>query len=301
MILPPPTSPLFPYTTLFRSHIFHSAPIETFTLADGRPGVLCRWLQHCAAIEVGGRPKAIQSRVGQVDSEFEAEVAAALRARAALVIHQYPACGFHIDLVCEKDDARVAVECDGERYHLDEHGQPRIEDLEREAILRRASWHIVRIPYRKWLNDRDAAIACVFDALEDKKREDSELLADLPDPEPVAHQNAPVLELDGLQTARSYTVSRTQEAIIKALREGLTAEDDWLFRVRDLVGLRRLTARRREEILREAGELGPMGLVTVEDREYFLTPAARGAKIDVVERFGDGRTLYRRRRRRWRY
>ena len=45
------------------------------------------------------------------------------------VIHQYPSCGFNIDLVCEKDGVRVAVECDGERFHLDEHGQPKLRIL----------------------------------------------------------------------------------------------------------------------------------------------------------------------------
>ncbi len=87
-------------------HIFHSAPIETFTLADGRPGVLTRWLQHCAAVQAARRPKTAGSRMGQVDSEFEAEVATALRQRGLFVLHQYPACGFHIDLVCEREGIR---------------------------------------------------------------------------------------------------------------------------------------------------------------------------------------------------
>jgi very-short-patch-repair endonuclease len=143
-------------------HIFHSAPIDTFTLADGRPGALTCWIQHCAAVQAAGRPEPAGSRMGQVDSEFEAEVASALRQRGIFVLHQYPACGFHIDLVCDREGARVAVECDGERYHLDEHGQPKLEDLEREAILRRAGWRIVRIPYRKWLRDSAEEVRTVL-------------------------------------------------------------------------------------------------------------------------------------------
>ena len=66
---------------------------------------------------------------GKVDSQFEADVAEALRARGIEVRHQYPACGLSIDLVCELDGVHLAVECDGELYHLDEHGELRIEDL----------------------------------------------------------------------------------------------------------------------------------------------------------------------------
>src|SRR4030095_9058734 len=152
-------------------HIFHSAPVDTFVLADGRAGTLTRWLQHCAAVQAAGRVKLKSSRTGQVDSEFEAEVAAGLRAKGLFVLHQYPACGFHIDLVCERDEVRVAVECDGERYHHDEHGQPKLEDLEREAILRRAGWRIVRLPYRKWLADPGAQVARVLFTLEEEQRD----------------------------------------------------------------------------------------------------------------------------------
>jgi very-short-patch-repair endonuclease len=281
-------------------HIFHSAPVETFGLADGRPGVLSRWLQHCAAIHAGGRAKPRQSRIGEVDSEFEAEVAAALRARGALVMHQYPACGFHIDLMCEKDDTRVAVECDGERYHLDEHGQPKIEDLEREAILRRAGWHIVRIPYRRWLADRDAVVESVLAALRGTEDGDAELLEPFSVSGVASDADLKRAAANTNQTGRSFRVSRTQDAILKALREGINAEHEWLSRVRDLLGMRRLTARRREEILREASELSPMGLVTIEDHEYFLTPSARSANIDVVHHLSHRRPIYRRRRR-WRY
>ena len=56
-----------------------------------------------------------------------------------------PGLRFSIDLVCELDGERVALECDGELYHHDEHGNLRSEDLERQAILERAGWRVLRI------------------------------------------------------------------------------------------------------------------------------------------------------------
>ncbi len=277
-------------------HVFHSAPIETFTLADGRPGALTRWLKHCAAVQSIGRVAPHGNRLGQVDSEFEAEVAAELRARGLLIIHQYPACGFHMDLVCERDGVRVAVECDGDRYHLDEHGQPKLEDLEREAIIRRAGWRIVRIPYRKWVRDREGQVRSVLAALEDEAA--AEEAAETDDVvfagDPVASPQP--LEIVALPHTR--TVTAMQDAIIKALREGLTGEQEVLYRVRDLIGAHRLTARLRLEIIRAAQELSRMRLVSIEDHEYFLSADARDAQFHVAYRVSRQPSF--RRRRRWR-
>ena len=130
-------------------HVFHSAPIDTFAMAGDTPGAIGAWLEHCAKVQSEGAYRGAV-RAGKVDSQFEADVADALRARGVDVRHQYPACGFFIDLMCELDGVQLAVECDGELYHHDEHGQLRIEDLERQAIIERAGWNVLRIPYRSW-------------------------------------------------------------------------------------------------------------------------------------------------------
>ncbi len=260
-------------------HIFHSAPIETFTLADGRPGTLTRWLQHCASVQAAGRPKLANSRIGQVDSEFEAEVAVALRARGIFVLHQYPACGFHIDLVCEKDGARVAVECDGERYHLDEHGQPKVEDIEREATLRRAGWRVIRVPYRKWLRDRDVELAKILGALDEEGADRFDI--------PENGLDAPSVsanESGATPKPKTIHVTRDQEAILRALREGITDEERLLYRARDLLKVRRLTAKLRDSLLADARELSRQGLVSTEEHEYFLTPQGRTAALTVIYR-----------------
>jgi very-short-patch-repair endonuclease len=274
-------------------HVFHSATIETFTLADGRPGALTKWLRHCADVQQQGRPKPSSSRLGQVDSEFEAEVAAALRNRGLFVLHQYPACGFHIDLVCEREGTRVAVECDGERYHLDEHGQPRLEDLEREAILRRAGWRIVRIPYRKWLQAREVSVAAVLAAL-DEESADAKETNDSPLP-------APPVQTPGSEPAeiKVIDVTSSEQALLRALRDGLTEEEQILRRARDLIGRHALTRRLRQNLLADLQQLRARGLVATEDHEYFVTPEGRSAELRVSS-FGHFRHGARRYRRRWR-
>jgi hypothetical protein len=93
-------------------------------------------------------------------------------------------------------------------------------------------------------------------------------------------------------------VTPTQEAIVKAIREGLADEEALCYRVRDLIGGRRLTASLRRGILGEAQELNHRGLVVIEDREYFLSPEGRRAEFQV--RVGAALRPYRRRRyRRW--
>src|SRR5262249_22491598 len=105
-------------------HVFHSAPLAAFRFAGGEPSAISDWLEHCARVQARPRRNSVTSRLGRVDSEFEADVASALHEHGLDVQHQYPACGFNIDMVVvDRASAnRLAVECDGERFHLDEHG-----------------------------------------------------------------------------------------------------------------------------------------------------------------------------------
>jgi very-short-patch-repair endonuclease len=125
-------------------HVFHSAPIEQFGMASGE-GAIKDWLAHCAKVEsTTFDPGALS--VDRAQSEFEVEVMEALRTQGLSVVPQYPSCGFFIDLVAQRDDARLAIECDGEIWHEDEHGDLKSEDVQRQEILERARWRVLRIP-----------------------------------------------------------------------------------------------------------------------------------------------------------
>jgi very-short-patch-repair endonuclease len=252
-------------------HVFHSAPIETFGMAGGRAGALGEWMTHCAMMQEEGGQRT-SHRHGRVDSEFEMEVAEALRAQGVEVLHQYPACGFSIDLLCRLDEAELAVECDGELYHQDEHGTLRLEDVERQAILERAGWTVLRIPYRKWLKLPEQQLDRVLAELRGKSDGGPEagFGVDLTSP--------PVIS----DASSTRQVTREQRVLIEGLRRGLRAEADLLRYARDNLGYKRLGPRIRDGLLVAAKDLNHAGLVVIEDGEYFLTPAGRSAVL--VER-----------------
>lgn len=249
-------------------HVFHSAPVPTFGMAGGKVGALGAWMTHCAGVQEGcGFRKS--ARHGRVDSEFEADVADALRSRGIKVLHQYPACGFSIDLVCELEGERVAVECDGELYHVDEHGQLRIEDVERQAILERAHWTVVRIPYRKWLKDAAGQIDRVIGALAgDAEGTDDDV-------------DDPGSRATARRRGTAAAVTTAQEAVVEALRHDLRLEDEVLRFARERLGYKRLGPNIRASLVAAARSLNHMGLLVVEDGEYFLTAAGRDAELRV--------------------
>ncbi len=289
-------------------HVFHSAPVDRFTFAAGSPSALSDWLKHCE--EVGSAPVVRRARsvIGRVDSQFEADVGAALRERELQVLHQYPACGFNIDLLVERpeEDARVAVECDGERYHLDEHGELRLEDIERQAILERAGWRVLRIPYRKWLNDPGAEVARVLRALDElvsSDELDAETETDVgPDGDAASRHVAPARDASGTASSlRSREwVSRHQAVIIDALKEGRSGEEDVFLRARDLLAANRLTQKLRNTLQVAIQELARRGIVAMEDGEYFLLGDAREATFSVQTASPSYHRRGYRPRRRWR-
>jgi REase_MTES_1575 len=224
------------------------------------------------------------------------------------VLHQYPACGFNIDLIAQREinGSRVAIECDGERYHLDEHGLLKVEDIERQAILERAGWRVVRIPYRKWLADPGTGVARVIAAIDElaASGEDDDGYAEVSgddaqtlDTLPVAPQvpNSPLVSPTDDSSKRVW-VSCEQAALLEALKEGLSAEEDILLRVRDLLGSKRLTQKLRRTLHIALSDLARRRLVAIEDGEYFLLPAGREATFIIRAAEKEPRRRYRGRR-----
>jgi len=250
-------------------HVFHSAPVDTFGMASGT-GALGDWMLHCAAVQSEGGQR-VSPRQGKVDSEFEAEVAESLRAHGVDVRHQYPACGFSIDLVCELEGVRLAVECDGEIYHEDEHGNLRTEDLERQAVLVRAKWRVLRIPYRKWRRQPEAQVARVLDALRRPPEDDDAGYEDVFDAD---DQSEGQLARPGGRP-KGKRVTGEQAAVVEGLRNGMRAEEDVLRFARAELGYKKLGPRIRERLLLASQQLAQMGLLMIEDGEYFLTEGGR--------------------------
>lgn len=77
------------------------------------------------------------------ESPFEREVALALIKSGYKITQQYSVGSYRIDIVVHFKELKVALECDGERYHSSP--EQVANDLERQTILERLGWKFVRI------------------------------------------------------------------------------------------------------------------------------------------------------------
>ena len=117
--------------------VVHSLNVQT----DLRAGDLRRRL-----IEHAQDPEALlrllEDKEKRTESPFERDVLKGLLVAGYKVTPQWKVGSRRIDLVVEGNGRRLAVECDGDRYHpLEKLG----EDMERQAVLERLGWIFVRI------------------------------------------------------------------------------------------------------------------------------------------------------------
>lgn len=108
-----------------------------------------------------------QSRYEQAqkkfDSVFEEEIFQALNNKGYHVIPQYEVNHYKIDLVVEGIAGKLAIECDGERYHGPEKFE---DDMNRQQVLERAGWQFYRIRGRHYFKDKNGTINDLLDYLE---------------------------------------------------------------------------------------------------------------------------------------
>lgn len=254
-------------------HIFHSAHIDKFGMASGE-GTIKDWLVHCARLEASTSNPA-HTGTERAQSEFEVEVMEALRTQGCHVVPQYPSCGFFIDLVAQKDGARVAIECDGEIWHHDEHGQLKMEDVLRQEVLERARWRVIRIPYRGWRRDPSAQIARVMSHLAESTRA-----------EPTANEQAPsgggTQGTESTTEARVISVTPDEAAVLRALRDGHRDREAVLRAARNYLGKKTLGSRIRGSLEAAISALQSRRLLAIEESELFAVGDGRAAALSVV-------------------
>ena len=98
----------------------------------------------------------------KIESEFERQVLQRLVKAGYRVTTQWPVGAYRIDLVAEGAGRRLAIECDGERWHS---AEKLGEDMARQAILERLGWRFVRIRGSQFFRNPDIAIEPVFTRL----------------------------------------------------------------------------------------------------------------------------------------
>ena len=117
-------------------------------------------LQHMK--EPWASVNAYSNEAGKADSDFERQVLKRLTDAGYRVKAQWQVGYYRIDLVVEGDGKRLAVECDGDRYHPIEKLE---DDIARQTVLERLGWEFVRIRGTAFYRSPEDALKPVFERL----------------------------------------------------------------------------------------------------------------------------------------
>jgi very-short-patch-repair endonuclease len=123
-----------------------------------KPGDLRRRL-----IEYAEDPKrfldALENVEHRTESVFEKQVASGLVRAGYSVVPQWRVGHYRIDLVVGGNGKRVAIECDGDRFHPLERLP---DDMARQAVLERLGWTFIRIRGSRFFRDPDTVMASLL-------------------------------------------------------------------------------------------------------------------------------------------
>lgn len=138
--------------------LVHSVGPESLVPDDPRRALL----EHCLAPEESTQ---LAVSLDRAESEFERSVLRRIyEAGYTRVIPQYPVAGYRIDIVVEGPEGRLAVECDGDRWHGPDQWD---RDRARQAVLERAGWTFERIRGSAYFRDPNAALERLWRRLEE--------------------------------------------------------------------------------------------------------------------------------------
>jgi very-short-patch-repair endonuclease len=129
---------------------------------DLKPGDLRRELiEH--AQDPSRLMRALEEKEQRTQSVFEREVMKRLLAAGYQVAPQWRVGSFRIDLVVEGNGKRLAIECDGDRFHpLDKLS----DDMDRQSVLERLGWIFTRIRGTEFFRQPERAMKSVFEKLQ---------------------------------------------------------------------------------------------------------------------------------------
>jgi very-short-patch-repair endonuclease len=98
------------------------------------------------------------------ESDFERRVLRLLLARGYRVTPQHPVGSLRIDLVVRGAGRKLAIECDGDKYHGPDQWEA---DLRRQLILERLGWRFWRVRGSAFYRDPDKAMASLWPLLDE--------------------------------------------------------------------------------------------------------------------------------------
>jgi very-short-patch-repair endonuclease len=110
----------------------------------------------------GAVRRAQAAAVLRAESPFEAAVIERLVSKGFQVTPQVEVGRYRIDMVIADGERRVALECDGDRFHPPEQIP---EDIARQAVLERAGWRFIRLRGTRFYRDPEGSMAWVYEEL----------------------------------------------------------------------------------------------------------------------------------------
>lgn len=145
--------------------LFHSMPVESLGNQNDWRYKLVSWFYDPKKEELNAGREALKKEFdsGRA-SQFSFDVGNLLIDRGYLVLPEYPVIGYRIDLVVQGEEARLAVECDGDQYHTLENWE---EDQARERQLRRAGWEFWRVTGSAFYRHKENALDSLWTKLDD--------------------------------------------------------------------------------------------------------------------------------------
>lgn len=139
--------------------VVHSVDPDRFALGDLRRELIL----HCQ--NPGVLDTAVTDLEARCDSDFERQVVRRILAAGYRRVRvQHPVGRYRLDIVVEGPESRLAVECDGDRWHGEDVWH---QDRARQQVLERAGWTFVRIRGSAFYRDPERAMAPLWRRLEE--------------------------------------------------------------------------------------------------------------------------------------
>ncbi len=148
--------------------LFHSIPKDKLQNPDDLRKMIMDWFYNHKTEEhkVGLQRVREEVERGRA-SEFEYEVAEMLINKGYKVIPQWEVAGYRIDLVVQGENSKLAIECDGDKYHNTIEKWE--EDIERQQILERSGWIFWRISGSSFYRHKEKALDSLWAKLDELK------------------------------------------------------------------------------------------------------------------------------------
>jgi hypothetical protein len=145
--------------------LYHSIPVQELRNQNDWRYKILNWYYDPKTEELESGRIALKKEFdsGRA-SQFSFDVGNILIDRGYQILPEYPVIGYRIDLVVQGENARLAVECDGDQYHTLENWE---QDQVRERQLRRAGWEFWRVSGSSFYRHKEKALDSLWEKLEE--------------------------------------------------------------------------------------------------------------------------------------